>query len=832
MKCRLVVLFAALACVSVSASVARGQSPVQLEPVLSGLTSPVYVGNARDGSNRLFVVEQGGRVLVLQPGATTPTVFLDISTRVSTGGERGLLGLAFHPRYSTNRRFFVNYTRASDGATVVAEYRASAANPNAADTTEIPVITVAQPFSNHNGGMIEFGPDGFLYVGMGDGGSANDPGDRAQNPDELLGKMLRIDVDTPNGSVPYSSPPDNPFFGSTPGRDEIFATGFRNPYRWSFDRLTGQLWAGDVGQGQREEIDIVTLGGNYGWRVFEGTRCTGLGPAPCTPSNYVAPVAEYSHGSGRCSVTGGYVYRGPRHTLPAGTYLFADFCTGEIFTLTGGGGPLSLLLDTSLNVSSFGEDEAGEIYVVNLGGMIHRLTNSLPPRPGTLNLAVGKTATQSSTAFGAEASRAVDGNASGNWFADNSVSSTSNGPREWWEVDLGEVQALSEVRIWNRTDCCSERLSNFYVLVSDTPFVSGDLDAVLSQPGVSSYRFASVASSPSVLNVNRTGRYVRVQLTGADYLSLAEVQVFGTQAPVQTANLALGRATSQSSTGFGGVASRAVDGNADGVWTRNSMSTTLSEPQAWWEVDLGASRQLDHVRVWNRTDCCTDRLANFYVLVSDAPFASTDLTATLGQAGVSAFHVAGQAARPTRVAVNRSGRYVRVQLAGTNYLTLAEVEVWSVVPPVPAGSVNFALNKTAGQSSTAFGAAASRAADGNTSGDWFTSNSVSSTFNGPQEFWEVDLGAVERVNQIRLWNRTDCCSARLSNFYVFVSDVPFTSNTVAATQAQAGVTTFYGAGQAGTMSQFNVSRTARYVRVQLGGADYLSLAEVEVWGTP
>ncbi|HEX5709518.1 MAG TPA: PQQ-dependent sugar dehydrogenase [Pyrinomonadaceae bacterium] len=830
MKRCLLVLFAALVSAS-AATKAFGQSPIQLEPVLSGLSAPVYVTNAHDGSNRLFVVEQTGRILVLQPGATTPTVFLDISARIATGGERGLLGLAFHPQYTSNRRFFVNYTRAADGATVVAEYRTSVSNPNVADTAETVFLVIPQPFSNHNGGMIEFGRDGFLYIGMGDGGSANDPGNRAQNINDLLGKMLRIDVDTPNGSVPYSSPPDNPFFGPTPGRDEIYATGFRNPFRWSFDRLTGGLWAGDVGQGQREEVDVVTLGGNYGWRVFEGTLCTGLGPAACTPSNYVAPVAEYSHGSGRCSITGGYVYRGTRSAVPPGAYLFADFCTGEIFMLQTGT-PFSLLLDTSLNVSSFGEDEAGELYVVNLGGSIHRVSNSTPPPAGTLNLAAGKTATQSSTAFDAPASRAADGNTSGNWFADSSVSCTSNGPREWWEVDLGEVQSLAEIRLWNRTDCCGERLSDFYVLVSDVPFVSGDLDEVLRQPGVSSYHSPFVGGRPSLFTVNRTGRYVRVQLAGADYLSLAEVEVYGTQAPVQTANLALGKPTAQSSTGFGGVASRAVDGNPDGAWTRNSMSTTLADAQAWWEVDLGSSRQLDHVKIWNRTDCCGERLSDFHVLVSDAPFASHDLAATLAQPGVSNFHVAGQAARPTQVAVGRTGRYVRIQLAGTNFLTLAEVEVWSVVPPIPPGSTNFALGRTAGQSSTAFGAAAARAVDGNTNGDWFAANSVASTFNGPQEFWEVDLGAVRPVSQIRIWNRTDCCSARLSNFYVFVSDVPFTATTIAATQAQSGVTTFYGAGQAGTMSQFAINRTGRYVRVQLAGADYLSLAEVEVWGTP
>jgi len=357
---------------------APAATEIVLEPVLTGLDSPVFVTNAHDGSNRLFVVEQPGRIKVLQPGASTPTLFLDITSRVLSGGERGLLGLAFHPQFSTNRRFFVDYTRQSDGATVIAEYRASASNGNVADNTETVLLLIAQPFSNHNGGMIEFGPDQFLYIGMGDGGSANDPGNRAQNITELLGKILRIDVDHANGGVPYSSPSDNPFFGATAGRDEIYAYGMRNPWRFSFDRLTGQLYVGDVGQSAREEIDIVTRGGNYGWRVMEGNICNpSLNGGACAPTG-IGPVAEYTHSGGRCSVTGGYVYRGSRSSLPAGTYVYADFCTGEIFMLSGGA---SLLLDTSLSISSFGEDEAGEVYVVGIGGAVSRIANPNPPPP-------------------------------------------------------------------------------------------------------------------------------------------------------------------------------------------------------------------------------------------------------------------------------------------------------------------------------------------------------------------------------------------------------------------------------------------------------------------
>lgn len=385
----LIILFCSFSSrTSDNAQIEREVIQLELEPVLAGLSSPVYVTGAKDGSNRLFIVEQGGRIKVLQPGATTPAVFLDISSRVLFGGERGLLGLAFHRDFSNNRRFFLDYTRQPDGATVIAEYRASESNPNLAEFNETTVLVIPQPFANHNGGMIAFGPDRFLYIGMGDGGSANDPGNRAQDLNNLLGKILRIDVDNANGAIPYSSPADNPFFGAAAGRDEVYAFGMRNPWRFSFDRLTGDLYVGDVGQNAWEEIDIITRGGNYGWRVAEGNHCNpSIGGGLCSLIGLVPPVAEYLHTAGRCSTTGGYVYRGAKQTLPSGTYVYADFCSGELFSLSGGA--QSLLLDTGMNISSFGEDEAGEIYVVGLGGTVHRLINpnSTPPSPPSIRFA-------------------------------------------------------------------------------------------------------------------------------------------------------------------------------------------------------------------------------------------------------------------------------------------------------------------------------------------------------------------------------------------------------------------------------------------------------------
>jgi len=350
---------------------------IQLVPVIaSGLSSPVFVVHAGDGSNRLFIVEQGGTLRVLQSGASSATVFLDIRTRVLAGGERGLLGLAFHPHYAGNGRFFVYYTRAGDGAIVVAEYRVSAGNRDVADATERVLLTIAHPNTNHNGGMLAFGPDGYLYIGVGDGGSANDPPNNAQNPNVLLGKILRIDVDTPDpgAGTLYSSPASNPFVGGA-GADEIFAYGWRNPWRFSFDRGTGAQWVADVGQGAREEVDTpIVAGGNYGWRIYEGSICSGNDP--CNPANYLFPIFDYDHTGGRCSITGGYVYRGAQNALPAGTYVYGDYCSGEIFGWNGAS--QSLLADTALNVSSFGEDEQGEIYVVDLGGSVSRIASTTP----------------------------------------------------------------------------------------------------------------------------------------------------------------------------------------------------------------------------------------------------------------------------------------------------------------------------------------------------------------------------------------------------------------------------------------------------------------------
>ncbi|OGO29685.1 MAG: hypothetical protein A2W33_00490 [Chloroflexi bacterium RBG_16_52_11] len=330
---------------------------------VTGLNKPVDIQNAGDGSGRLFILEQSGRIRVVENGQLLEMPFLDISDRVDdSASERGLIGLAFHPDYERNGFFYVNYT-GDGGDTVIARFQATS-DPNAADAnSEKRLLGVAQPFPNHNGGVVVFGPDGYLYIGLGDGGAAGDPFGNGQKLDTLLGKVLRIDVD--NGD-PYAIPPDNPF------GNEIWHYGLRNPWRISFDRATGDLYIADVGQGAWEEIDYVPAGQgglNFGWNLFEGNHPYAGG----SEEGVTKAVAEYDHGLG-CSVTGGSVYHG---AIPEwqGIYLYGDYCSGLVWGLihSGQGWQSQVLFETGLRISTFGEDEAGEIYLANHGGSVYRL---------------------------------------------------------------------------------------------------------------------------------------------------------------------------------------------------------------------------------------------------------------------------------------------------------------------------------------------------------------------------------------------------------------------------------------------------------------------------
>jgi len=357
------------------------QAKIRLWTFVTGLDQPVYATGSRDGTSRLFIVEKTGRIKIWKGPQLYATPYLDIHTLVSNGSEQGLLGLAVSPGFKTNHRLYIDYTNTS-GNTVIAEYRQSTSNPNVVDpATRRVILTIAQPYANHNGGMLAFGPDGYLYIGMGDGGSAGDPGNRAQSTGSLLGKLLRIDVNGTTSTKAYRIPSTNPYVGKT-GLDEIWDRGLRNPWRFSFDKANGNLWIGDVGQNAWEEVDRAphtTTGAgwrlNWGWRIMEGRHCYNP-PTGCNTTGLTFPPIEYDHSNGRCAVTGGYVYRGASIPALVGGYLFGDYCSGEIWVTTATSSsvaPKVLLLDTNMLVSSFGEDGGGELYVCNLNGSVSKV---------------------------------------------------------------------------------------------------------------------------------------------------------------------------------------------------------------------------------------------------------------------------------------------------------------------------------------------------------------------------------------------------------------------------------------------------------------------------
>jgi len=370
-------------------------APVQLALHREGeaFTSPVFLTDAPDDSGRIFVVEQEGRVRLLVPGALDHPTYLDLRPLLRAGGERGLLGLAFHPRFARNGRLFVYFTNRA-GDIVVARLTANPAGADRVDPGTLkPVLLIDNPAPNHNGGMLAFGPDGYLYAGTGDGGGAGDPFENGQNTFSYLGKLLRIDVNTNGGEGPYRVPPDNPFLGLSTHRPEVWALGLRNPWRFSFDQKTGDLFIADVGQDDWEEIDHEPAGApggvNYGWSRMEGRHCFPPRKGKC--DKYTPPVAEYGHAFG-CSVTGGYVYRGAAIPGLDGVYLFGDFCSGAVWGLwpdkgKEGGFRMRRLLETKLAISSFGQTRDGEVYVLDhRGGGVWRIvpegwTPPAPPKP-------------------------------------------------------------------------------------------------------------------------------------------------------------------------------------------------------------------------------------------------------------------------------------------------------------------------------------------------------------------------------------------------------------------------------------------------------------------
>jgi glucose/arabinose dehydrogenase len=408
-----VVLLAALP----SAGAARiGPPPLRIDlvPIAVKYRSPVYVADPGDGTGRLFVVEQRGVIKPVHNGVPSKKPFLDIRKRVRSGDEQGLLSLAFHPNYTSNATFFVAHTD-NENSIVVSSFRASARRPDRADPeSERVLLRVRKRFNEHNGGMLIFGPDSCLYISVGDGGRDAEPDRNAQRLDTLLGKLLRIDVDHPTDGRPYGIPPDIPFVGVPNARPEIWAYGLRNPWRFSFDRDTGDLYIGDVGGAESEEVNVQPAGSaggeNYGWNVFEGTIChwpnSGAG---CDGSGMVAPVWEYGHTDNACAAVGGYVYRGAAFPELVGAYLVADVCAGRVWLLRqhDEGWAATVLFELNTVVSSFAEDSAGELYVIGLRGHVYQLMPGTgAPSDGTLRFTCLPSSGEGGWQCGAAESRA------------------------------------------------------------------------------------------------------------------------------------------------------------------------------------------------------------------------------------------------------------------------------------------------------------------------------------------------------------------------------------------------------------------------------------------
>ena len=373
---------------SIPASATQEPVPAPLEPMRVTQAFPnisyprmVHLTYADDDTNRLFLVLQPGQIIVFpnKEETTSSTIFLDIRERVSdAGNEEGLLGLAFDPEYRTNGFFYVYYSASSPRRSILSRFSMSRDDPNRANpASELILLEVSQPFPNHNGGNLVFGPEGYLYVGLGDGGFRGDPRDNGQNRRTLLGSILRIDVSATRLGQPYTIPPDNPFVGLGNGvREEIWAYGLRNPWRFTFDRATGQLWAGDVGQNDYEEVDIIRPGLNYGWDIMEGLHCYPPSIEACDQQGLEPPIIEYSQAEGGCSITGGYVYRGSRLPSLYGAYIYGDFCSGKVWALRYNGAQVTEhaeLVDSRLQISAFGEGQDGEVYILSFDRKIYRL---------------------------------------------------------------------------------------------------------------------------------------------------------------------------------------------------------------------------------------------------------------------------------------------------------------------------------------------------------------------------------------------------------------------------------------------------------------------------
>jgi hypothetical protein len=608
---------------------------------------------------------------------------------------------------------------------------------------------------------------------------------------------------------------------------------------------SGNLYIADAGNNCIRKVTpfgaMSTVAGNGGHPGFSGDGGAATGALLNIPSGVAVDV------SGNLFISDSGNNRIRKVDSNFGT--INTIAGGSTNGFAGDGGPATnALLNFPWGIAI---DSAGSVYVADRANnrirKISGVSSGSGPGPGSgpgtgsgSNLAAGKQATQSSTLPGyatAGAGSAVDGVTNGS-FSDGSVTATNLDSNAWWQVDLGASASISSVTVWNRTDCCGLRLSDFWVFVSDSPFGPTDTPATLQfRAGTWASHQASAPNPSASVTASTQGRYVRVQLTGAGYLSLAEVQVFGfgiVTSP-NAVNLAPGKTANQSSTlpGYATAgAGSAVDASTDGNFSHGSVTATNLDSNAWWQVDLGASANVSSIAIFNRTDCCGTRLSDYWVFVSDSPFDPTETPATLQfRAGTWSNHQITMPNPSTTIPAGAQGRYVRVQLTGAGYLSLAEVQVFGTGgAPAPT---NLALGKAAAQSSTLPGyatAGAAAAVDGNKDGN-FSNGSVTATNLDSNAWWQVDLGASAAIGSIVVWNRTDCCGTRLGDYWVFVSDTPFLpTDTPAMLQFRAGTWGNHQTSAPNSSTTVAVGAQGRYVRVQLTGAGYLSLAEVQVIG--
>ena len=761
--------------------------PIQLRMVANGFRAPTGVAAPHDGSRRLFVTEQGGVIRIVRNGTVLPTPFLDLSGKVSVSGERGLLGLAFDPDFASSRRFFVYYTMLPDdgsgGSIRISSFLASASNPDFADpASEREIITIPHPVNNnHNGGQLAFGPDGFLYAGTGDGGGGGDVPNNAQTLTVLLGKMLRLDV---NGPAGYAIPAGNPAYAGVPGaRHEAWAYGLRNPWRFGFDRATGDLYIGDVGQGNTEEVDYVpagTPGGlDFGWHVFEGTDCY---TPPCTLAGHTPPVLQYHHDAvGGIAIVGGYVYRGTRNPALAGYYLYGDFQSTRVWAAKREGSTWRSVValerpNALASISAFGEDEAGEIHVVDYAAGRLFALDAPPSAPVNVALAAhGAVATASSTfGPGYPASGAIDGDAAGiRWTVGGGwADGTKDQYPDWLEVDFNGMQTIDRVVV--------------YTLQDDPQNPSQPTDTMtFSQKGIVDFtvrgwdgsQWVLLASATDNDRVKRTVAFtpfttarIRINVTRALGIvsRITEVEAWSvpptTPQPRNVALASSGATALASSTfGMGYEASGAIDGDAAGIhWTAGGgwADGTKDQYPDWLEVDFNGVQTIDRVVVYTLQDDPQD------------PSQPTD-TMTFSQKGIVDFTVQGWDGSQwvvlgTVTDNNRVKRTVtftpfataRIRINVTRALAIVsritEVEAWSV--PQPQNVALASVGATAIASSTfGVGYEPSGAIDGDTAGTYWTAGGgwADGTRDQYPDWLEVDFNGTKTIDHVVVYTVQD-----------------------------------------------------------------------------